>query len=205
MRAALRRAPLRRTVLFSSAQQFQDGKRRAWQESGMRNRIYFVGFAIVAICTLTYALATLLSFGGVQVPTGSLWYDMAELLAHPIPLTVRYFLPDAINYLMLFVLAALVLRRLLRCAHARSLNAPANLGRVPSALVALSLALLLLGSALLALTLLREELGVAAMLLLAVPVVLLPATIMWAEVVSIRAERPQVQRVYPPRAHRPAK
>lgn len=151
----------------------------------MPRTAYLIAFAVVAICVLAQVVAIVGSWLGVPVQFGAL-STLLQLFASPLPAQLQFALPSAARLALIFMLAALVVRRLWSFARTRSLTPPASLSKWPRRLLRIAVAslLLMVGGLLLSIAI-RAGSGVPAAFLGIPAVLLLTPVLFYVEVRSL--------------------
>ena len=116
---------------------------------------------------------------------------MAALFGHPVPPFVRLLLPQLLYLAILFCAALLVLRRIWLFTRTRSLSPPASFTRLPLVIYTVSIiAVLLFVVGMISAHFLNTGLrGIASAVVLPA-VLLLPITVCWVEILSLRRTSP---------------
>jgi hypothetical protein len=151
----------------------------------MPRTAYLIAFAVTAISVLAQLVAITASWLGVHVRFGAL-STLVQLFASPLPARLQIALPGAARLALIFLLAALVIRRLWSFARTRSLTPPASLSRWPRRLLLIAVAslLLMIGGLLLSIAI-RAGSGVPAALLGLPAALLLTPVLFYVEVRSL--------------------
>jgi hypothetical protein len=102
----------------------------AGMAAGRSDFVFRAGFTLVALSCLAATALQLAAFAQLAVPVGA-WYLPLVYFAHPLPSVLRPHLPGLLNTLLLFALAALVLRRIALLLRARAFTMPPSYAGAP--------------------------------------------------------------------------
>jgi hypothetical protein len=175
----------------------------AGMAAGRSDFVFRAGFTLVALSCLAATALQLAAFAQLAVPVGA-WYLPLVYFAHPLPSVLRPHLPGLLNTLLLFALAALVLRRIALLLRARAFTMPPSYAGAPWKMMAAGLMALLVAIACLALSMAAGlRLAVLGSLLLLPASLLLSPVVAWSELMSLLRRGPKEPSQPPPAAAGP--
>jgi len=157
----------------------------------VRQRIYVIGFGIVALSVLSGLLVTLATLVGLKWAFFPV-FRLSELFSHPVPPMLRAFLPRIVSVVLYWAFVALILRRLWLFLRLRSVESPASFTRIPYVLTYISVVcVVLFAGGLLLSIVIKAGSGVPAAMLSIPAVILLAPVMAWVELRSLSFKRPQ--------------